>query len=146
VNPPGEEYDPTRSARRVDAGVRPVGSSGARAALAVLTKGNGLFLALVPLLSLLLGRRWHVLRSRALWSATAAVLLVAGPWTAHFPGIVRVGWPPIGPSIVTLGTTLVVLASSLLRPTARRAAGSGRDLGKRCDREVSLHRRVLPGR
>jgi hypothetical protein len=69
---------------------------GGFALLAALTKGNGLFLALVPPLSILLGRRWGVLRARALWATALPAGVVAGVWFwIHLPTI-REGWESTG--------------------------------------------------
>lgn len=62
------------------------------AVLAALTKGNGLFLCLVPLLSILIGRRWALLASRPLWYTVLAVLLVTVPWIGYFFETIRAGW------------------------------------------------------
>ncbi len=50
------------------------------AAAAILTKGSGLFLALVPPLSILLTAKWRLLKCRALWLAPLPVLMFALPW------------------------------------------------------------------
>ena len=53
---------------------------GGCAVLAILTKGNGLALALVPPFAILLTRRWGLLRSRPMWISAAVVVLVCSPW------------------------------------------------------------------
>jgi hypothetical protein len=50
------------------------------AAAAILTKGSGLFLALVPPLSIALTGKWRLLKCRALWLAVVPVILFAMPW------------------------------------------------------------------
>lgn len=50
------------------------------AAAAILTKGSGLLLALVPPLAILLSGRWRVLTSPRLWLAPIPVLALALPW------------------------------------------------------------------
>ncbi len=57
---------------------------GLLAAAAILTKGTGLALAVMVLLSLPLTRRWSVLRNRATWVSAAIVAIIAGPWTWYF--------------------------------------------------------------
>jgi 4-amino-4-deoxy-L-arabinose transferase-like glycosyltransferase len=52
------------------------------ASLAILTKGNGIALALLPLFALALGRRWELLRRPALWAAAVPVVLLCAPWYA----------------------------------------------------------------
>jgi len=50
------------------------------AAAAILTKGSGLFLALLPPLSIALTGKWQLLKCRALWLAAVPVLFLAAPW------------------------------------------------------------------
>jgi 4-amino-4-deoxy-L-arabinose transferase-like glycosyltransferase len=65
---------------------------GAASVLAVLTKGNALFLALLVPLAILMGRRWSVLRKKELWIAALVVALIAGPWTWYFLSTAQAGW------------------------------------------------------
>jgi Dolichyl-phosphate-mannose-protein mannosyltransferase len=53
---------------------------GALAALAILTRGDGLLLALLPPLSLLLSRRFDLLFSIRFWYPAGLVALICGPW------------------------------------------------------------------
>lgn len=53
---------------------------GLLAAAAILTKGSGLLLALVPPIAILLTARWRVLLAPKLWLAPLPVLLFAVPW------------------------------------------------------------------
>ncbi len=53
---------------------------GILAAAAILTKASGLLLALVPPISLLLGRRLALLKDRRLWLAPVPVCVLAAPW------------------------------------------------------------------
>lgn len=64
----------------------------AASTVAVLTKGNALSLALLPVLTVAIGRQWWVLRSRVLWGAALAIALIAGPWTWRHMDTVRDGW------------------------------------------------------
>ena len=48
--------------------------------LALLTKGNGLILALLPPLAILIGRHWSVLRTWQFWFPCAAVGVICAPW------------------------------------------------------------------
>jgi hypothetical protein len=50
------------------------------AALTILTKAAGLYLALVPPLAILLSGRWQILRNRRLWLAPIPVIVLALPW------------------------------------------------------------------
>lgn len=71
---------------------------GILAALAIMTKGTGLALGLMVLITIGFTRRWEVLKSRALWSASGIVLLVAGPWTWCFRNQGKGGWEEPSPS------------------------------------------------
>ncbi|MCB9888994.1 MAG: glycosyltransferase family 39 protein [Planctomycetes bacterium] len=52
----------------------------ALATLAILTKGNGLALAMVPPFAIAIRRQWGVLRRGALWAPAALVALLCAPW------------------------------------------------------------------
>ena len=66
---------------------------GAFATLAILTKGNGLMLALVPPLALVLaGGKWHLLRRPATWLPAGIVLLFCAPWYVFTLGLVEGSW------------------------------------------------------
>lgn len=68
------------------------------ASAAIMTKGSGLALALVPPLAVLASRRYHVLRRRNFWYPVPVVAVVCGPWTLVFLDTVREGWQQAGPS------------------------------------------------
>ena len=53
---------------------------GALAALAILTRGDGLLLALLPPLTLLMSRRFDLLSNLRFWYPAALVALICGPW------------------------------------------------------------------
>jgi hypothetical protein len=112
---------------------------------AVLTKGNGLFLVALPPLSILIGRRWSLLRDPRLWSAAGVVALLAGPWVWYFADTIRAGWESmefsgayvreatlfylsqfwrsLGPVLVTMAT--IGLWSGLFRKRTRDLEGRG---------------------
>ena len=71
---------------------------GVFAALAILTKGTGLALALAAPLALIFTRRFHLLKRPALWWGVLIVALVAGPWTWATRNLGRGGWVEPGPS------------------------------------------------
>ncbi|MEN3746994.1 glycosyltransferase family 39 protein [Sphingomonas sp. HF-S3] len=50
------------------------------AAAAVLIKGNGALIALVPAIDIALTGRWHLLRRPGLWIAAAVALMLVAPW------------------------------------------------------------------
>lgn len=64
---------------------------GACATAAILTKGSGMALALVPPLAMLLTGSLRILKLRALWLAPLPVLLLALPWMAATSHITREG-------------------------------------------------------
>ncbi len=70
------------------------------AALAILTKGTALALALMAPLALVFVRKWHLLRQPALWGGAALTAIVAGPWTWHFrdEGRLKGGWEQAAPT------------------------------------------------
>ncbi len=71
---------------------------GLLAALAILTKGTGLALALAAPLAILLTRRFHLLKRSALWLAVALVVVIAGPWTWATRELGKGGWLQPNPS------------------------------------------------
>jgi 4-amino-4-deoxy-L-arabinose transferase-like glycosyltransferase len=60
-------------------------------ALAILTKGSGLMLALLPPVTVLLLGQWRSLRSVSWWCAALPVVLLAGPWMLLTAGITKEG-------------------------------------------------------
>lgn len=60
--------------------------------LAILTKANAIALALVPPLSILMQRRWDMLRSKPMWTAALLVAIGSGPWTLYFLTVNRSTW------------------------------------------------------
>lgn len=73
---------------------------GLLAALAILTKGTGMALALMAPLALAFSGKWHLLRRPALWSGALITAVVAGPWTWKFrnEGRLKGGWLQPDPS------------------------------------------------
>ena len=72
---------------------------GVLSALAILTKGTGLALALAVPLALLFTRRFQVLRRPAFWAAVAIIVLFAGPWTWATRNLGKGGWLQPNPSL-----------------------------------------------
>jgi hypothetical protein len=69
------------------------------AAAAILTKGSGLFLGLVPPLAILLTRKFHLLKRPALWMSALIVFVFCFPWTWKFRNEARAGWLEGDPSL-----------------------------------------------
>lgn len=101
---------------------------GLLAAAAILTKGSGLLLALVPPIAILLTARWRVLLAPKLWLAPLPVLFLAVPWlvlTAHITAEGMSG-EPVGDyflkaipyyltnAVSVLGVALIVLTGAAL--------------------------------
>lgn len=59
---------------------------GVLASATILTKGTGLALAPLPLLAVLLLRRWRALRTWSFWIPAVIVVAACGPWFALAPG------------------------------------------------------------
>jgi hypothetical protein len=53
---------------------------GVLAALAILTKGNAMTLALVPPIALVFSRRFRLLKQPSFWYPAVIVLIICGPW------------------------------------------------------------------
>lgn len=71
---------------------------GLLASLAILTKGSGLFLALVVPLAVALTRKFHLLKRASFWYAAVIVAVLCGPWTWKFREVARAGWMEDNPS------------------------------------------------
>lgn len=113
------------------------------AALAILVKFSGFSLALVPLFSLLVTRRFKLLKTREFWAAAIVVILIAGPWTIATFKIARegmagesVGWsftrlavPYYSGKLAQMGGMTVLLASlmGLAFKLSRRSMMSAAD-------------------
>jgi hypothetical protein len=65
---------------------------GLLASIAIMTKGSGLALALMPPLAILFSGRFGVLKRIDLLYPVAIVLVLAGPWTWAFRDVARGGW------------------------------------------------------
>ncbi len=60
--------------------------------LAIMTKGNGYALLLVPPISIALARSWRVLRDRKLWACGALIFIACIPWTLMTRDLVVSTW------------------------------------------------------
>ena len=98
-----------------EGGIRNLIAFGTMTAIAIMTKGNALFLLMLPPLAIMLGGRWDLLRSRGLWLAAVPVLLVAGPWTWYFLGDIVTGWRASVPTAANVGAALSTYAKGLHR-------------------------------
>ncbi len=53
---------------------------GGISAIAVMTKGSALALALLPFVAIPLTKKWHLFRRPALWASAAIVVVLCAPW------------------------------------------------------------------
>lgn len=65
---------------------------GLLSAAAILTKPNGLALALVPLLAIGATRRFDLVRRASFWLPALIVIVVCGPWYVLTADLAREGW------------------------------------------------------
>lgn len=65
---------------------------GLLASAAIMTKGTGLALALIPPLAIALTGKWHFLKRPSLWVSAVVVVVLCGPWTVLFMDQARDGW------------------------------------------------------
>ena len=108
--------------------------------LSILTKGNGVALAVVPAFAILFTRQFSILKERSLWAAAAIVICITGPWEYYsiraLTGIaeLRHGWqyiPGYTYTVLTLvgvGLAPVVAVGvyDRLIASARRASLDGK--------------------
>lgn len=69
---------------------------GVSAAAAILTKGSGLALAVVPVVSLVCLGRWELLKKPVFWLASLPVAVLAGPWMLYSSKITKEGMVSTG--------------------------------------------------
>ena len=69
------------------------------ATLTILTKGNGVALALVPPIALLLSRRFYLLARPCFWLMPVIVLIFCGPFYWYTLDMVRNGWQEGAPTL-----------------------------------------------
>ena len=96
---------------------------GALASAAVMTKGSGLFLGLVPVLSLLYTRKFHLLRRLNFWYPAVIVLVFCGPWTWLFRKQAKAGWMESSISWHFTKQALVFYPKNLVLSTGYLLAG-----------------------
>jgi 4-amino-4-deoxy-L-arabinose transferase-like glycosyltransferase len=65
---------------------------GLAAAAAILTKPNGLALALLPPIAIALARRFRIVAERAFWIPALIVLILCGPWYVLTARLASNGW------------------------------------------------------
>lgn len=79
--------------------------------LAVLTKGSGWLLAIIPPVTLLLSRRWNLVRRLSFWAPLALILVLCVPWQILTLPLADRGWD--GGSKPSVGYTLAALVEFL---------------------------------
>lgn len=87
------------------------------ASMAILTKGSGMFLGMVPPLALLFSGKWRLLKRPGFWAAAIIVFVLCFPWTWKFRDVARAGWMEGNPSINFTAKALVFYPKKLLVST-----------------------------
>ncbi|HJT77942.1 MAG TPA: glycosyltransferase family 39 protein [Gemmataceae bacterium] len=90
---------------------------GVVASLAILTKGSGLVLGLVPLLAVVLSRRFGVLRRPAFWCVPLVVAVLCGPWCVATLGLAHNGFDRPSPALAFTIPALGFYGLGLVRIT-----------------------------
>ncbi len=85
------------------------------AALAILTKGNGLILILVPPLALLFCRRFRLVFQVSFWWPAVIVLVLCGPWYWLTLRMVGGTWAEDSPSLKYTATAIYYYSWSLVQ-------------------------------
>jgi hypothetical protein len=67
------------------------------AAAAILTKGSGMGLCLLPPLATVLAGQWRLVRTWSWWCAAMPVAVLAGPWMLYSTGISKEGMTQLSP-------------------------------------------------
>ncbi len=70
---------------------------GVVAAAAILTKGSGMLLGLVPATAAILSGRWRLFLTPSFWASAAPVVLAAGPWMIYSTKISKEGMTKLSP-------------------------------------------------
>lgn len=65
---------------------------GLSASAAIMTKGSGMVLVIVPVLTLLFTGRFDVVKKLNFWYPVPIVAVLCGPWTWVFRDVARAGW------------------------------------------------------
>ena len=97
------------------------------ASAAIMTKGSGLVLALVPPFALLLTGRFEVLKRLNFWYPVPIVAVLCGPWTWLFRHVAADGWQEAGlswrytgqaamhfPGVLASGASFVITVFALV--------------------------------
>ena len=71
---------------------------GCVAAAAILTKGSGMGLCVLPPLATLLAGRWRLVLTWSWWCAALPVAILAGPWMIYSTGISKEGMTLLSPA------------------------------------------------
>jgi hypothetical protein len=72
---------------------------GVLASMAIMTKGSGFAVGLVPPLAILFSGRVNLLKRTNLYYALGTVIVLAGPWTWMFREVTRAGWEQPHPTL-----------------------------------------------
>jgi hypothetical protein len=76
------------------------------ASAAIMTKGSGMVLVMVPPLAVVFSRRFEVLKRPSFWYPVLIVGILCGPWTWAFRDVARNGWMESSLSLTYTRTAL----------------------------------------
>ena len=85
------------------------------ASLAILTKGDGWALGLLPLFAILFSRRWKMLQGASFWIAAVPVAILCLPWQFYTLHMTGQGWDQPNPTISYFLSALLRFAGILFR-------------------------------
>ena len=84
------------------------------ASAAIMVKGTGLTLGIVPPLSIILLNRWKLLIKWQFWIAAVVVGILCAPWYKYTAETLQDGWEKSKPSLVFFGSAVVYNINKLV--------------------------------
>ena len=84
------------------------------ASAAIMVKGTGLTLGLIPPLSIILLKRWNLLIKWQFWIAAVVVGILCAPWYKYSAETLKDGWEKSKPSVEFFGTAVVYNVNKLV--------------------------------
>ena len=87
---------------------------GILASSAIMVKGTGLTLGLIPPLSILLLKRWKLLIQWEFWISAVVVGILCAPWYNYTSKTLKDGWEKSKPSVEFFGTAVIYNINKLV--------------------------------